>query len=341
MGCGSQDAADPAKKLFELLNGYVLTQTISTAAYLGIADLLSNGPKSVDDMADSTKCTPDSLYRLLRSLSGFGVFKELSGRRFESTPMGDLLSKKPGSLHAWAVMSGDEWHWRCYGNMRYSVQTGQPAIADALGTDLFSYLQNHESSAETFHKAMTESSEQEGPPVADSYDFTRFKCIADIGGGLGQLLCAALSKNTEAKGLLFEQPQIATQARNRLASTEFAARIDVREGSFFDGIPAGPDLYMMKMILHDWSDDKCVRILSNCRAVIPQNGRLLVIELVAGEPNKPTPDKIWDIGMLVMTQGGRERTAQEFVHLFSQSGFRLNRIIPTSSLKSIVEAAPE
>ena len=339
-GYDSTDASDPTITLFQLLGGYIVTQIISTVAVLGLADLLADGPKSSGEMAVSTNSAPDSLYRLLRALLGFCVFNQLPDGRFESTPMGDLLRNEPGSLHAWAVMSGDEWFWRCWGNVRYSVKTGQPAIVHALGTDLFSYLQSHATPRETFHRAMTESSEQEGPAVAEAYDFTEFEYIADIGGGLGQLLCSTLLKNTDAKGLLFEQAQIATQARARLATTKFAARIEVRKGDFFAEIPAGPDLYLMKMILHDWSDEQCMEILRNCRAVIPRNGRLLVIELVAGDPNEPTPDKTSDIAMLVMTQGGRERTAQEYEKLFGQTGFHLDRIIPTSSRRSIIEAVP-
>jgi hypothetical protein len=159
-----------------------------------------------------------------------------------------------------------------------------------------------------------------------------------VGGGHGSLLAAILQANPKLKGVLFDLPAVITSAQQdqQLTGKGIGERCTLETGNFFEAVPKGGDAYLMKRVLHDWDDERCVRILSNCCAVMSEKGRVLVVESVIVTGNDPDRGKLIDIQMLVVS-GGRERTREEFAALYRKAGLKLTRVLPTKCPLSIVE----
>ncbi|MEP7212393.1 MAG: methyltransferase [Acidobacteriota bacterium] len=333
------DALPPDAQLLQFSAGAFLAQAIYVAAKLGVADLLAEGPKSVEFLSVATSTDERSLYRVLRSLASAGAFTENDGKVFSNTPMTETLrSDHPRSTRDMTIWLNEEEHWRVYGQMMYSVKTGKPAWDSVHGEPVFPYLFNtNKELGDIFNRAMTSFSHQSIGPVLAAYDFTGAETIADIAGGYGHLIAAVIAANPEAKGVLFDLPEVLKGAPQMLEAYGVADRVALVEGDFFSSIPVKSDVYMLKHIIHDWYDDNNQKILGNIRQNMPDEGKVLIIDAVVPEGNEPHFSKIIDLEML-MTPGGVERTSSEFAALLEASGFRLNRIIPTQGLMSIVEA---
>jgi hypothetical protein len=238
-----------------------------------------------------------------------------------------------------AMMLIDDWHVKVWGELPWSVQTGQPAPLKIYGMRGFEWFTKHPEEAVNFNNAMTDLSQAQAPAIAASYDFSGFQHIIDIAGGFGTLLAAILAQTPGLRGTLFEMPYFIDQVRNSPILAPYADRCEFVGGDFFQSVPAA-DAYIMKYIIHDWDDEKSRVILSNCRKAIRSGGKLLVVDLVVGPRNQPDLAKLMDLEMLV-APGGRERTEQEFRALFAASGFRLERAIPTPSGQFILEGSPD
>jgi len=175
------------------------------------------------------------------------------------------------------------------------------------------------------------------PPIVEAYDFSGAKKVVDIAGGQGFLLAGILKANPQAQGILFDLPTVIKVARERLEKEDVADRVEFVLGDFFAEVPGGADVYIVKYIIHDWTDGQSVKILKNIHSAMNDDGKLLIIEAIVPEDNSPSVAKIMDIQMLVTT-GGSERTENEYRKLLDASGFRLTRVIPTKSPMSIIEA---
>jgi O-methyltransferase domain len=265
--------------------------------------------------------------------------RELADRCFELASLGEhLRTHAEGSLRAMAALYGERWIWNAYGNLSHSVRTGEPAFEAVHGQRFFDYLQEEASARRSFDAAMSSYSAQEISAVSAAYDFSRFRTIADIGGGQGHLLAALLRASRNARGILFDLPAVCAGAQQALDEAGVADRVTVVGGDFFGEVPRGAQLYVMKSIIHDWDDDAALHILANCRAAMASDARLLLIERLVGEPNEPDEAKLFDINMLAML-GGRERTASEYRALLESAGLRLIRTLATASPHSLIEAS--
>jgi SAM-dependent methyltransferase len=325
--------------MLDLIIGYWVSQLVHVAARLGIADALKNGPRSPADLARSTGADPATLPRVLRALASVGVFAERKDGRFALTPLAATLrSDRPDSMRAFAVMMVEDYFWEAWGDVLESVKTGRTAFDRVHGMRVFEYLGRHPDKAREFGEAMTSISGAENPAVAAAYDFSKAGTIVDVGGSHGHLLAAILRANSKLKGVLFDVPPVLEQARKApyVGARDVARRVELAPGDFFDSVPEGADIYIMKYILHDWEDDLCVKILLNCRRAMAPGGKVLVVDTVIPPGNGPHWGKLLDINMLVGT-GGSERTRSEFAHLFERGGLKLTRVIPTASPVSIVE----
>jgi len=228
-------------------------------------------------------------------------------------------------------------HMRAWPELLHSVRTGETAFSKVFGRDVFEYLPTDAEAARAFDAAMAGYTAMTAGAVVAKYDFGACKQIVDVGGGAGALLGAILAKHPQARGVTFDLPHVSERARGALDRAGLGARAEVVAGDFFSSVPAA-DCYTMKMILHDWDDDKSRAILGTLRKSIAPTGRLCVIETVVPTGNAPSPAKLLDINMLVMT-GGKERTEAEYAALFAATGFRLTRVVPCGPT-DVVEAVP-
>lgn len=327
----------PEAFIVQLALSALMSQALYVAAKLGIADLLADKPQPVDKLAADTNTHERSLYRVLRSLSSVGVFREVEPKVFALTPVAEYLrSGAPNSMRNGAIFMGEEWHWRVWGNMLYSVQTGESAWSQAHGVSVFEYFTANPEQGEIFNRAMTDMSVSIAPAIVEAYDFSGFTRIADIAGGHGFMLSQILKAAPSLSGILFDMPHVIAGAGQLLEREGVAARVEKVTGDFFKSVPSA-DAYIMKHIIHDWDDERCGTILKNIGAAIKPGGKLLIVEVVVPEGNEPHYSKLLDLEMLT-SPGGVERTAQEYDALLAQAGLRLTRIIPTKSPFSIIEA---
>ncbi len=323
--------------LMQMITGAWVSQTIYVAAKLGIADLLKDGAKSSEQLATLTNVDANSLYRVLRALSSLGIFSEGDNRTFELTPMAQYLrSDIPESLNAIAIMMGGEpWHWQPWGEILYSVETGKSAFEKVFKMPVFPYLGQNPEAAAIFDACMTSFTTRDSVEIAANYDFSSIHTLVDVGGGHGKLLAHILESNPNLQGILYDLPAVVAGASPHL--DKFSNRTSVVSGSFFESVPSGGDAYIMKHIIHDWDDSKAIAILKNCHQVMPENGKLLVVEDVLPPANQPSMGKLLDIEMLLMTSGGRERTEIEFKELLAAAGFKLTRIVPAGMAANVIE----
>ena len=333
----------PRLQLFQLLTGHYVSQALYVAAKLGLADLVADGPRSCADLAEATKTHEPSLHRLLRLLASSGVFREVEPGSFSLTSIGECLRSGEGSSRAAAMLFAGPFI-RSWNELLFSVQTGEPAFERVFGMKPFEYLPKHPEEAAIFNEAMTAVSAQTAKNVPAAYDFSTFQTVVDAGGGHGVLLAAILKANPGLRGILFELPHVADGARKNLEGAGLSGRCEVVAGDFFESVPAGPDAYILKSVIHDWDHEHSVRILQNCRRALCPSGKLLLVELVLPSPVDQSLRSMIatgsDVNMLVNV-GGRERTDADFAELFQAAGFKLTRIVPIEgSLASVLEGVP-
>lgn len=337
MGDVAEGPFGAAARLMPLITGYMVSQAIGVAAELGIADLLSGGPRSVSELAEDSGTNPDALYRVLRALASYDIFAEDQAGQFALTPMGELLrSDIAGSLRSFSLVSSRAFY-RVWQEALYSVRTGEPTFDHLYGRHHFEWLAQEPAEAELFDRAMTGAAASR-VPVLLGYDWSVVSTVVDVGGGNGALLSALLSRFPHLRGTLIDLPHTLNRALDQLAAAGVSDRAEAIGGNFFDAVPPGADRYVLAKILHDWNDEDSVRILRSCRRAIPAAGSLLVLEHVVPEENTRHPAKLQDLQMLVMN-GGRERTAPQWRELLAAGGFRLSDVKESPQV-CLLEAQP-
>ena len=332
--------ANPAPPtLFQMAAGYWLSQAIYVAAKLGIADLLTEDPKSSVELAAATGVDAASLFRVLRALAGVGVLSHVGSDYFALAPLGEeLRTGVSGSLRA-ALITMGEIHYQACGDLLHSVRTGSPAFNHVFGKGLFDYLRQNEGDAGAFDEGMSNLAAMLSYAVLCAYDFSGIRHIMDIGGGQGTFLRNVLKINPRLRGTVFEMPSTIDQATRRLRSSVYCERLRFVPGDFFLSVPEGADAYLLCGVIHDWDDDRAMTILKNCRKAMTESGRLLLVEMVVPENGENCFSKLLDLNMLVMTEG-RERTHAEFRRLLDAAGYRLTKVVPTLAPQSIIEGVP-
>jgi hypothetical protein len=327
-------------ELVGIARAYRRSRALSVVAELGVADLLVDGPLPVEALVAGTGTDPGALYRLLRALAALGVFHEDGERRFGLTAMGELLrSDHPLSVRPVARLLGADYEWASWGELLHSVRTGENAARHALGTDVWEHRRRHPDEREVFDAAMRTFSEADAPALLAAHDFGRHRVIADVGGGTGALLAALLARLPGTRGILFDQPTVVADAAAVLDRTGVGPRVDVVAGSFFETVPGGADCYLLRRILHDWTDPEAIEILANVRRAMEPGARLIVVDAVVGPANEDPLTTFLDLGMLVV-EGGRERTEAEWVSLLGDAGFRIVSTERATATSHVIEAAP-
>ena len=321
-----------------LISGYWVSQAVGVVAQLGVADQLAGGPRTSDELARKVDAEPQALYRVLRLLASLGVFAEVVPGTFGLTPLGHTLrSDAPGSVRNFAITETAPGHWLPWGRLLESVRTGRSMAREALGMELFDWYGRNAEEAGFFNAAMGNLSALAADELVRVYDFSKVHAVMDVGGGHGVLLVAALRANPAARGILFDLPHVIETARDAIEAQGLSARCELVAGDFFEAVPNGADVHLLKQIVHDWDDERARRLLHNCHHALAPGGKLLLLEMVVPPDNRPSPAQAMDLNMLVLL-GGRERTEEEYRRLLERAGFRLERIIPTHAPFSVIEA---
>jgi O-methyltransferase domain len=319
----------PEQALWSLINSHAIARCVQVIAEFGVADALADRPMTAAELAAQTGMNADALHRMLRLLVAHDMFAH-EAEGYRHTPASELLrTDHPRSLRALARMVGMPVMWNDFTELASVAKTGKPAL-DWAG--LVAYFAAHPEESSLFNQAMVSKSARVVPAVIAAYDFSPFRLIADIGGGRGHLLRAILERTPTASGILFDLPHVIAD----IADHDLE-RLRLQPGDFFtDALPTA-DAYVLMEVIHDWADQDAGKILAAVRRAAPAHARLLIVEALVSESPGPHPSKVLDIFMLAVT-GGRERTPSEYKALLAGAGFRLERVIPTPSQYSVVEA---
>jgi SAM-dependent methyltransferase len=281
----------------------------------------------------------------MRALVSAGVFREKRGT-FRVTRLSRcLLAGTPGSMRPLVAMVSQRWYQQLWTGLSYSVKTGKPAAEWVLGAPLFQYFDLHPAAAEVFDCAMLGFSADASAGLLAVYDFSRFATVVDVGGGYGRFLSLLLGRYPSLSGVLFERPAVAAAlaartppAWNDADVSAVGDRLEVVAGDFFSSVPQGGDAYVLMHVLHNWDDENAGAILRSCRSAMRPGATLLVVEMMIPRRAAPFFGTLFDLEMLVLFGGGRERTEEEFRALLEQNGFSVIRTIATGSFSSVLEA---
>ena len=331
----------PQLVLYQMAVGHYVSRALHVVVKLGIPDLLADGPRHYGDLAQGTATHAPALNRVLRLLASVGVFEEQENGRFALTPLGEQLRPGvPGSMRASVLLFAGPRVQDVWKDLEYCVQIGEPAYRRRGVTDPFHDPERDAEETANFDAAMAEFTRLAAIAVAAAYDFAPLRTVVDVGGGNGALLIGILRAHPALRGAVFDRPEAAARASQQIADAGLAARCQAIGGDFFTEVPPGGDAYLLKHVIHDWDDDRAVRILQNCHRAMGAAGKLLLIEGVYPPRIEPSLEH-WgaaanDVNMLVCT-GGRQRSEAEFHALFAAAGFRLTQIIPTPARVSVIE----
>ncbi|HXV79075.1 MAG TPA: methyltransferase [Candidatus Binatia bacterium] len=326
----------PVMLIHKMSQGHYLSQALYAIAKLGVADFIGEGRSSVAELARVAEADEKVLYRVMRALAGFGVLHEEEGRFFSLTPAGQLLrSDHPQSLRH-AVIFRCEENYDAFRALVHAVRNGENAFKHVFGAPRFEYLKSNKEATASFQQGMKAITKAATAAILKAYDFSPFKTVVDVGGGNGALLAGILEQTPHLSAILFDQAETIELARAGFGGT--LGNCQLIAGDFFDAVPKGGDVYILKSIIHDWSDEPAVTILRNCRAAMEEKGKLLVIDRMIGPPNQESYALFVDLAVLV-EHGGQERRQDEFEALFNRAGLKLLRVIETESTFYILDAA--
>lgn len=321
----------------QLMSSMTLAPAVQAAAKLRIADAIGDEPVPITELAADLDVQVDALDRLMAALSAFGVFRAAEGGYGHSPVSRVLRADAPDTVLHLILMSGSEWNTRSWYHLADTVRTGVPAFRTLFGKDIFDYFaENDQESAAHYHRAMTVLNSMTSRTIADGLDLKSAGTIADIGGGQGALLRAVLEQHPKLKGVLFDIEQVTKDADPELVAGSLADRCEVISGDAHVAIPVVADVYLLKHVLHMWSDEDCVRVLRNIAAAATPGARVILAEQVLTDDPSAAYTRLMDLQMLA-TVYGRERTETEFARLFEKANLHYTGMTMNSSMISFLE----
>jgi hypothetical protein len=325
----------PSQSIRQLSLGFISARAIYVAARLGIADLMRDGPKSAEEMADKISVDADGLFRIMRLLAGVGILKQSETNQFSLTSIGETLrTDSPQSEKDYIIMY-HELIYPAFSNIMHQMRTGESAFLKTFGKNFYDMTRSDPELATVFHKGLASRAKIDTAALIEAYDFSEVRKVADIGGGAGALLSAILSRYANLSGILYDIAPAIESARAGHGGP--LPRCELIVGDFFKHVPGGADLLLLKMVLDDWGDDDAVRILTRCREAMSPASRLLIIQGLIGPPNELTITNFVDLNMLLLGSRG-ERTENELTTLLERADLKLRRTIATNSALHILES---
>ena len=333
-------AIAPFPAAMSLLSNIYFNPIVGALIRHGVPDLLDGGPLAASDLARRAGMDVLALVRVLRALTAFGAFQEVSPGVFANNAVSEMFRNRPGGLCNYALYVSSEHYAKSVAALGHSAVTGQSATRHVFGESFWEYAKKHPGDGETFNRALAELRGDEHRQIADAYEWNGVTSVVDVGGGIGSLLAAIMKNHPGIHGMLVEQPELLIDADRALSERGIRDRCELRAANFFESVPATGGIWMLCQVLHDWPDAPCLEILRRCREAMRRTDRLLVIEMltIPCEPN--TQVGMIDMIMLMYFGEGRQRTVEEYGHLFRSTGFAITRVLPTAGAFSIVEASP-
>jgi len=326
-------------RLVALMHGFRSTQVTYVIAKLGLADHLAAGPLTAAELASRVKVNPENLGRVLRLAAFYGLVTELPEGRFELTPFARPLRRDvDDSIAPTAVMLGQD-HYGAWGALLHSVKSGESAFQHVYGMPMFDYLAKHPDAQADFDAAMSAGTEVFLGSMVDVYDFSESRIIVDVGGGNGSVSAMILKRNPVMEAVIYDQPQVLEAADRYLSGAGVRKRCRLVPGNFFETVPEGGDLYFLSNIIHDWDDERALRILRNCRAAMTPAAAVLLLEAILPEHGHPSQVAMADVNMMVVLTG-RERTEAQYRKLLAAADLRLTKVVAVSERDHLIEARP-
>lgn len=330
----------PPLEAQRLVSGFRAYMMLVAACRLQVPDLLASGPKTADEVAASTETHAPSMRRLLRGLAVWGVVSELPDGRFSSTSLSDYFRADRPGLRNMTIMLSEEGY-QAWGEIMYTLRTGKSAYQHLYGKSHFERLADNPEMSAHFNAAMVEMSSRVAAAFIAEYPLEGVGTLVDVGGGSGAVLIAALQKYPQMRGILFDLAQGLAGAHEKLMAAGVADRVTLHEGSFFEAVPSGADLYLLKSVVHDWDEERALAILQTCHRAMSAGAKLVLLERAFPEKLENRDDMLsmvmGDLQMMVVL-GGRERTIEEYRDLLAKAGLRMTRAVPVDSEFAAIEA---
>lgn len=335
----NNDANSSATLLLEMMYGYQISQGIFAVTKLGIPDILSNGSKTADEIAEVIGVDVRSIYHLMRMLVSVGVFAAENHDKFQLNSLSQhLVTGTSDSLRGTVMAMGDEFY-RVWGNLFQAIKTGETASDYTFKMSFYNYLQQNSESSFNFNEWMKETTREWLFPLLEAYDFSEVKILVDVGGGTGGLTSVILKANPNMQAILFDREDVVVNANQVLEVAGVADRCQIMGGNFFDSIPSGGNVYLLSRVLLNWDDSNAKKILQNCYQVMTPEDKLLVVDFMLTQ-GKISPF----IGMgsitLFLMGSNFMRTENEFYSLLLSAGFKVYNTIKTKGPVSVLEAKP-
>ncbi len=317
-------AADPATAFMRRLGGKWIVQALATAAELGLAEALEQ-PKDLHTLATELGCDSGALLRLLMVLGGEGLVEQLPDGRHVLTSLGTPMRRD--ALGTLAMFVGSPSQWTPWLALTHAVRTGNSAFEQVYGQPLFEYLEHHPAEARLYDSAVDAYTTRQAHVLAGLDVLDGVTSLVDVGGGRGTLLMELLRLRPTLRGILVDRPHVVEAARGRFLEAGLADRCELVGGDFFESVPTAADAYILKHVVHNWDDERATSLLRRCADALAPGGRVFVVEGLLLPGNRPDATRLFDLEMLVLTGGGKERSKPEMRRLLARAGLRLTQTL--------------
>jgi len=326
-------------KLFRDTMSYLVSQSIYTVARLNIADYLSKGPMSIEELAEKSGSDKDYLYRIMRLLSNQEIFVLNEDDTFSINDSSHFLqSDVPHSFRDFAILiNAVPCPFPAISKLYDCTLSGKIPFDEFYGQPVFDHVAENPELALLLDSAMLSAHTMGSDSFLENYDLSGFKNFADVGGGSGEATTRVLREYPEMTATIFDLPHVIERTREHFKNNGLIDRCKLVPGSFFEDVPVESDLYFMRQVLHDWTDEQCITILKNLRRNTATGSKLLISDCVIKEQPIKENTPYYDMLMLYIT-GGKERTVEEFKYILEESGYKLTNVIDTGFWFGVVEA---
>jgi C-methyltransferase len=323
--------------VFERTIGFGETILLREVARLGVADVLSGGPRDAASLARELGVLADPLHRTLRALVQRGVFTMDAAGRFANNHVSRGLLTP---MKSFAEYIGERHNLLAWDRFDEVLRSGGDGFTRAYGESLWSWYEKNPAQLARFASMMADRTTGDASAVATACTFAANATVCHVGGGIGTQLSEVLLRHPTLRGVLFDSPRTLERAPALLRARGVQDRVRLEAGNFFEAVPSGADCYLLKNVLHDWGDEPSLRILANVRAAMTPHSKVLIAEALLEKSDTRHPAALADLHMMMLCDGGRERSSEEMRDLLARAGLRVTRIVHTAVFIAVVEAVP-